>query len=218
MLKETISKQHNVILLEFFVLPCDLKSESFLRSALVKSQGLVQEKPDFHYFYLKRIGYCMNKENNTIMLVYLNNGNKFIDLKKIYQENENPKMVLLMYYNLLLEFYIKHYEQSCNFVILHPQLIFESKICGFQLIDYALADILCDYPINIDNFTIASFFGLFDPEVLEILKTEDGEIIRNSADVFLLSAFLAYLFSVDFNKDNLDKTNITAKAQNSKIF
>jgi len=207
-LKESKGKQQNVVLLEFFVFPCDLKSEAFIRSALVKSQGLVQEKPDFHYFYLKRIGYCMNKDNNTIMLVYLNNGNISLDLKKIYQEYENPKMVLLMYYNLLMEFYIKHYEQSCNFGILHPQLIFESKICGFQLIDYALADILKDYPINIDNFTIASFFGIYDPEVLEILNTEDGEIIRNSADVFLLSAFLAYLFSVDFNKDKIDTNSI----------
>ena len=203
-----IEKQ-KVILLEFTILKNDEFSISQLKSSILRSENIIHSNVDFHYFYLKRIGFCRNEENNSVYLIYSENGNKIIDLVKIYNENENPKMLLLMYFQLFVDFYMNHYDQKSHFFILHPQMIFLSKICGFQLVDFIFAELFKLLRFDINSFSLANLFGIFDLELIEKEKFDlDKQIIRNASDIILLSIFLAYLFSFDKTNKNSNENSV----------
>ena len=202
-------KEQNVFLLEFSIVKNDETDISNLISSIYGANQIIQDNIDFNYFYLKRLGYCRNVKNNSIYLIYLDNGNKLIDLKKIYSKIENPKMIILMYFQLFLEFYLKNYDKGLNLLLLHPHFIFQSKICGFQLIDFMFAELFKKLRFDVNTFPLANLFGIFDLELLnpEIYET-DKKIIRNVSDIILMTIFLAFLFSIDESKIDLEEYSI----------
>ena len=49
--------------------------------------------PELKHFLLTRCGFDQNKANQTFYLIYLNNGNKLINLESFHQKNKKNKQI-----------------------------------------------------------------------------------------------------------------------------
>ena len=161
--------------------------------SLINSKIFLNKNEDFHYFFLKRIGYCEDHENNSHFLVYLNNGNKIINQRDLHKDNF-CKTKILMYFNLFIQFVKKCHENNLTLGFLHPELIFVSRVSGFQLIDCTFNELFKEFDF-INSYPLNSFFG-----IMEIEKNMfNNPFIKKTNDIIMLCMLLGYLFSNEFN-------------------
>ena len=189
----------NVYLLEFKIL--GNRKLSQIINSLIDSKNFLNNNEDFHYFFLRRIGYY--KDNDLIYTVYLNNENKLINLDSLHK-GEFSKIKILMYFKLFIDFVEKCHEKNLTLGFIHPKLVFVSRISGFQLIDYNFSELISEinfskiYPLNF-------FFGIFD---IDLLSNNDPSI-KKICDINMLCLLLGYLFSYKYNdKGKYENYNI----------
>jgi len=193
----------NVFLVCFKLFENDEYTIEKLKKTMEKSEQQINKNPELKYFFLTRCGFAQNKVDQSFYLIYVNNGNKLINLELFHRDNkkQNSKLIRLCYFNQFLNFVSKLHENKMRVQILNPNMIFHSKICGYQLFGYFFYEFFKDYDL-VQNFPLAIYFGYFDPEILSEIHKD--ETLRYKADIVLLCIFLGYLFSYDNTKSEDD--------------